>query len=106
MAKGQIALISFPFTHLSGDKVRPVIILAEDKHDVTVCFITSKIGWQEVTDIMIVPTALNGLKKQSLIRTSKIATLDKSLIKGILGSLLDSELLELNNKLIQILKLN
>ena len=106
MAKGDIILISFPFTDLTGNKMRPAVILTEDKFDATVCFITSQIGWQESTDILVAPNSANGLKKQSLIRTSKIATLEKSLIKGIIGKLSESEILELNKKLIQLLKLN
>ena len=33
------------------------------------------------------------------IRTSKIATLDRALAKGLLGTLSQSEIIELNNKL-------
>jgi mRNA interferase MazF len=87
MAKGDIVLITFPFTDLSGNKLRPAIVLADTNLDFTVCFITTQIGWQEPTDVLLVPTNTNGLKKQSLIRTSKIATLDKSLVKGLLGRL-------------------
>ncbi|HET8828204.1 MAG TPA: type II toxin-antitoxin system PemK/MazF family toxin [Pelobium sp.] len=106
MAKGNIVLISFPFTDLTGKKMRPAVILTEDKFDVTVCFITSQVGWQEPTDLLLSPNNVNGLKKQSLIRISKIATLEKSLVKGILGKLSESEILELNKKLVQLLKLN
>ena len=41
MAKGTIVLITFPFTDLSGSKLRPVVILAETIEDVTVAFITT-----------------------------------------------------------------
>ncbi|MGV3508037.1 MAG: type II toxin-antitoxin system PemK/MazF family toxin [Sphingobacteriaceae bacterium] len=99
MAKGDIVLINFPFTDLSGAKLRPAIILAETNLDFTVCFITSQIQWQEVTDIKLNPSVANGLKKPSLIRTSKIATLDKILAKGLLGKLEHTELTELNDKL-------
>ena len=99
MAKGDIVLITFPFTDLSGNKLRPAVILTETSMDVTVCFITTQIGWQEPTDILLSPTNINGLKKQLLIRTSKIATLDKSLAKGLLGRLVQTELSELNSKL-------
>jgi mRNA interferase MazF len=51
------------------------------------------------------PTTHNGLKKQSLIRTSKIATLDKTLAKGLLGRLTPNELSDLNNKLKTLLSL-
>ena len=99
MAKGDIVLITFPFTNLSGSKLRPAIVLTETNLDITVCFITSQINWQEQTDIVLFPNDQNGIKKQSLVRTSKIATIDKALAPGLLGKLSANEITELNNKL-------
>ena len=99
MAKGDIVLITFPFTNLSGSKLRPAIVLTETSLDITVCFITSQINWQEQTDIVLFPNDKNGIKKQSLVRTSKIATIDKALAQGLLGKLSATEITELNNKL-------
>ena len=99
MSKGDIVLITFPFTDLSGSKLRPAVILTDTTLDLTVCFITTQIQWQEPTDVTLLPNLTNGLKKQSLIRTSKIATLDRKLVKGLLGKLTSNELRELNNKL-------
>lgn len=99
MAKGDIVLITFPFTNLSGSKLRPGIILTETDLDITVCFITSQINWQEQTDMVLEPSIQNGIKKQSLVRTNKIATIDKSLAQGLLGKLSENELNELNDKL-------
>ena len=99
MAKGDIVLITFPFTDLSGSKLRPAVILADTNLDLTVCFITTQISWQEATDVVMTPTATNGLRKPSLIRTSKIATLDRALAKGLLGRLSGQEVNELNAKL-------
>lgn len=99
MAKGDIVLITFPFTNLSGNKLRPAIVLTETNLDITVCFITSQINWQEQTDIVLFPNDQNGIKKQSLVRTSKIATIDKNLAQGLLGRLSANEITELNNKL-------
>lgn len=96
MAKGDIVLITFPFTDLSGSKLRPAIVLADTNLDLTVCFITTQIQWQEPTDVLLSPSPSNGLRRQSLIRTSKIATLDKLLAKGLLGRLSVDELNELN----------
>jgi len=45
------------------------------------------------------------LRKSSLIRTNKIATLDKGLAKGLLGKLSTLELEELNGKLKELLQL-
>jgi mRNA interferase MazF len=78
--KGDIVLITFPFTDLSGSKLRPTVV-------------------------QLLPTSSNGLRKQSLIRTSKIATLDKVLAKGLLGRLTTIELNDLNNKLKTLLQL-
>ena len=105
MVKGDIVLINFPFTDLSGTKLRPAIILIETESDITVCFITSQLEWKDKSDILLNPSAENGLRKQSLIRVAKIATLDKSLAKGLLGKLTTSELTLLNNKLKELLHL-
>ncbi len=99
MTKGDIVLITFPFTDLSGSKLRPAVILAETSLDLTVCFITTQIGWQEKTDVSLTQNDANGLRKHSLIRTSKIATLDRSLAKGLLGRLSSIEIADLNAKL-------
>lgn len=99
MIKGDIVLITFPFTDLSGSKLRPAVVLAVSNLDITVCFISTQLGWQEKTDVLLSPNSANCLRKQSLIRTSKIATLEKALAKGLLGRLTTSELIDLNNKL-------
>jgi mRNA interferase MazF len=105
MAKGDIVLITFPFTDLTGSKLRPAVVLAETNLDLTACFITTQIQWKETSDVLLSPNSINRLKGISLIRTSKIATLDKSLVKGLLGKLNQTEISELNNKLKILLQL-
>lgn len=105
MAKGDIVLITFPFTDLSGNKLRPSVILAETNLDVTVCFITTQTEWREPSDIIINPSSINGLRKISLLRIGKIATIEKTLIKGIMGRLTTNELLDLNIKLRSVFQL-
>lgn len=99
MAKGDIVLINFPFTNLTGNKLRPAVILVDLALDFTVCFITSQLQWREATDVELMPNPTNGLRSPSLIRTSKIATLDKTLAKGLLGKLSSNEISDLDNKL-------
>lgn len=105
MAKGDIVLVAFPFTDMSGSKLRPAVVLVDTDYELMVCFITTQIEWKEPTDVLLSPNKINRLKKQSLIRTSKIATLDRTLVKGLLGKLNHQELNELNEKLRLLLQL-
>ena len=105
MTKGDIILVPFPFSDLTGNKNRPALVLIESEDDVTVCFITTRLKLQSEYDIAVQPSEVNRLKKPSLIRLSKITTLDKDLIIGKLGAL-DIKYTDLVNKnLIRLLKL-
>jgi len=105
MAKGDIVLITFPFTDLSGTKLRPAVVLIDTPIDITVCFVTTQTQWQESSDLIIDPSPFNGLRKRSLLRTTKIATLDKTLAKGLLGKLNANELNMLDSNLKNIFQL-
>lgn len=86
MQKGDVVLILFPFTDLTGSKKRPDVILLSGKLDVTVSFISTQLHWQEPTDLPLQPNAANGLKKPSLVRIGKIATIDKSFSDRKIGN--------------------
>ena len=105
MRKGDVVLIPFPFTDLTGSKLRPAIVLVATGLDVTVCFVTTQLKWQEDTDVVLAVSAAAGIKQPSLIRTSKIATLDTSLVVGRLGRLAATELAELDSQLKVVLQL-
>ncbi|MEA1785281.1 type II toxin-antitoxin system PemK/MazF family toxin [Arenibacter sp. GZD96] len=105
MKKGDIVLIPFPFTDLSGLKNRPALILAVGEADVTVSFMTTQLKWQEDFDVKIEPMQTNGLKKTSLIRLFKLATIDKDLVLGKLGELSDEELKKVDNVLVDLFQL-
>ena len=105
MSKGDIVLLPFPFTDLSGLKNRPALILVDGESDITVSFITTQLKWQEDFDIKIEPTLTNGLKRTSLVRLSKLATIDKDLVLGELGKLSRDELNNIDRSLVRIFKL-
>lgn len=105
MQKGDIILVPFPFTDLSGNKLRPAVVLAETVLDVIVCFVTTQLQWQEEKDIILTPTEANGIKKKSLIRVNKITTLDKALALGKIGSLSEADIEKLNSKIKNLLQL-
>jgi len=103
--KGDILLIPFPFTDLTGQKNRPALVLVTTDTYITVAFITSQIKWQEEHDLKLEPSAENGLKKTSLVRLSKLATIDNELLIGKLGNLIKADIQQLNNNLIKLLQL-
>jgi mRNA interferase MazF len=105
MKKGSVVLIPFPFTNLKGSKIRPAIVLCTNGLDVTICFITSELRWKTEYDIYVLSSKNNGLKVPSLIRTSKIATIDSALVLGKLGELSSIEMAELDKNLRKLLQL-
>lgn len=106
MKKGEIILVPFPFTDLSDNKYRPALVLIESNYDVTVCFITTQIQWKEKYDVVVHPTVENGLKKESLIRLTKFATIDKDLVWGRIGTLENKYMQQINRNLSAVLQLN
>lgn len=85
--KGTIILTPFPFTDLTGNKVRPAVIVSQGKvgNDVVVLFVISKTKSKEKQLVSIVPDAENGLKVKSKVVCSKLATLDTKIVLGELG---------------------
>lgn len=104
MTKGTILLIPFPFTDLSGQKVRPAIVLYNHKNseDCIVAFISSNPKKVGKYDLSISPSKENGLKVKSSIVVSKIATLDKKMAIGRLGNLEKTNLENIDQKLKEI----
>lgn len=101
MNKGDIILVPFPFTDLSGLKNRPALVLLASAFDVTVAFISTQTKGSSPFDLLVHPTTENGLKKDSIVRVSKIATLDKEIVLGRLGRLSTNDLTSIDLKLIQ-----
>ena len=106
MEKGDLILIPFPFTDLSGNKNRPALVLVSSELDIIVAFISTQLKWKEETDILLTPTKGNGLKKESLVRLSKLATIDKDLALGRLGKIGNKSAILVNINLKKILKLD
>ena len=94
MNRGTIVLTKFPFTDLTASKRRPGIIVSgkiSDNNDVIIAFISSVIPPElRETDYRLTPQhkdfANTGLKKESVIKLDKLATVNRSVITGELGS--------------------
>ncbi len=106
MEKGEIILVPFPFTDLKGNKNRPALVLSSNERDVTVSFISTQLKWKEENDVLLKPSQKNGLKKESLVRLSKIATIDRSIAIGKLGDIEANKLKEVDSGLKRIFRLD
>ena len=108
--KGKIVLIYFPFTDLRGRKLRPALVLHDSERDVVVAFISSRVDkYDPETDVLITMShpefRLTGLKTDSVLKLSKIATLHKRLIAGEIGSIGPRLRDEINQKIMKVLLL-
>lgn len=111
--RGKIVLVPFPFTDLSSSKVRPALIVSDPKYadqDVSVLFVSSRLAKKKSpTDYSIKPAdphfKQTGLKVASFIKCNKVATLDKKIVLGELGSLHQDLQKEIDKKIRLALRL-
>mgnify|MGYP001047542825 CR=1 FL=1 len=111
LRRGDIVLVRFPFTDLSGSKRRPAVVLASYPPDAIVAFISSVMPRQpEISDVIIKTTesdfASTGLKVNSVIRLRKLATLEESIITRRLGKLDRNRLSSVDDALLAGLKID
>jgi mRNA interferase MazF len=94
---GDIVLLKFPFTNSTTHKRRPALIINDyNDGDIILCRITSQI-YTSRNDIYINDWEKAGLKKPSVVRIHKTATLDKGLVEKIMGKINDSMKKEVRN---------
>src|SRR3972149_203551 len=105
---GWICLVEYPFTNGTGAKVRPVLIVAQDrcKHgeDVVVVPISSRPEPDDPFSIFIDDSSPvfrdTGLRRSSAVKWSKPFTVSKSLLLSKLGILRPSLLNQVHAELI------
>ena len=92
---GDVVLVPFPFADLTGEKMRPAVIVSADPQgsEVILAFITSVMSNRsprgaEVELLRSDPEfRVTGLKADSLIRLDKLVTLSSSVMSRRLGKL-------------------
>ncbi|MCD4699809.1 MAG: type II toxin-antitoxin system PemK/MazF family toxin [Phycisphaerae bacterium] len=96
--QGEIVLVRFPFTDLTGAKVRPVVVLRDldevtGSDDVIICAISSQLSPKNAAIVPLTQGTVEflptNLKASSEIRVSKIFTCDRKIIARRLGALAD-----------------
>ncbi len=110
MDKKTIVLTKFPFTDLSSSKRRPAVIISkvtDNEPDVIVAFISSVIPEASKESDFILETThkdfkQTGLKKISVFKMDKLATLEKSIFAGELGVVSEDVYKELKLRLAKV----
>ena len=95
MKRGTVVLTPFPFTDLTGNKVRPALVVSRSDRsgqDVLLAFITSRLNLSPSrADLSLDSThpdfTQTGLKVSSRVKLDKLVTVERSVILGELGVL-------------------
>lgn len=88
-AVGSIVLVTFPFSNLSGQKVRPALVLANSEFgNVILCQITSR-SYSSKISICIKPSNFTSgkLPVTCYVRPDKLFTADTTIIRKTVGHL-------------------
>ena len=107
--QGDIILVPFPFSDLSGTKQRPVLVLSNEEYnasssDVLTCGITSNLTERKYAVFITQNELEEGrLQKTSLIKTDKLFTLEKTIIKKKFGKINQKTFDEVKKKLLEII---
>ena len=86
---GSVVLVTFPFSNLKGQKIRPALVLAEVEFgNLILCQITSKSYTSKVAICIKAEDFTKGsLPIESFVRPDKLFTADVTIIKEIVGQL-------------------
>ncbi|MDL1971529.1 MAG: type II toxin-antitoxin system PemK/MazF family toxin [Candidatus Desulfofervidaceae bacterium] len=104
--KGDVVVIPFPFSDLTGAKRRPALVIANLKgNDLILCQITSKnVKDEYAIEITEKDFEEGSLTQVSNIRPNKIFTADKSIILYKVGKLKREKMKEIIAAIVKILE--
>jgi mRNA interferase MazF len=100
VARGDIVLVPFPFTDLTGQKRRPALVISPDRfdrEDVILCAITSRVpGRLPPWDLPLVAEDLvDGiLPRPSIVKIGKLFTMHRRLVVGRFSTIRPAKLAE------------
>ena len=104
--KGDVVVVPFPFTNLSGKKKRPALIIKKIAgDDFLLCQITHK-SYEKSEEVELNKSDFTKgfLQYDSFVRVTKIFTADESLAEYKIGSLKEEKTSEIITKICDILK--
>jgi len=94
--RGEVVLLPFPFTDLTGTKRRPALILSTTAYntrraDLIIAPITSNLSTGQPDDIQLIDWAAAGLLKPSVVK-GILGTVEQTLVLRILGTVTAADL--------------
>ena len=107
-ANGTIVLVRFPFSDLSGSKLRPALVLAQaGRGDVVLCQITS----QPYTDRAAIEISdadfrIGSFNRTSYVRPGKLFTANQTIITRKIGELGSDKFVEIVNAVISLFEVD
>ena len=96
MKRGDVVLITFPFSDLKGIKVRPAVVISANTYNLTsqdalFMLISSNVTNPRLTDYLISSShpdfKLTGLKVSSVVKVDKVVSLLQTIAQRYLGVL-------------------
>jgi mRNA interferase MazF len=98
--RGQVVVVSVPFSDQTGSKLRPALIVSDERFhralpDVVVCPVSSQPRYYRRPgpgDCPLRRWQAVGLRHPSTVRISNIVSIEKSLIDRVLGTVRDGDL--------------
>lgn len=88
---GTVVLVRFPFTDLTGSKQRPAVVLSSVEHqkaghDVIIAAISGQgVDDPRLFDHVVEDWESAGLIAPSVVRCGKLVTLERSMVRRVLG---------------------
>jgi mRNA interferase MazF len=101
-SRGEVLLLSFPFSDTTTSKRRPALVLLDTgDNDPIVARITSQIH-QTSFDVQLKEWKTAGLMLASVVRVHKLATLQKNLVERRLGQLTPNDWTSVQAAILQL----
>jgi mRNA interferase MazF len=104
--KGDVVVIPFPFSDLTGSKRRPAFVISDlPGDDVILCQITSAAKSDPFVLKLVATDFISGsLSVSSVVRPNKIFTADKNLVLYLAGHISDKKTSEVINAVVSIIQ--
>ncbi|HET6250587.1 MAG TPA: type II toxin-antitoxin system PemK/MazF family toxin [Tepidisphaeraceae bacterium] len=106
MKSGDVVLLNFPFSDLSGSKLRPAVILADvGRDDFVACQITSnRDADKDAVELTTTSFATGGLKVVSFARPGKLFTAHRNLFARRVARFTDAVRDEIKDATIAVIR--